>query len=163
MPSWVKAAPMRPTSKPIQVEMGTRLATGAAVQGRARVEAHPGADVRVVGDASRLSQAVLNLLVNAAQAVADVPGESHRITLSTRRRKDRALVRVADTGAGIPKHMLENIFAPFFTTRPANGGTGLGLAMVYACAQAHGGRLEVESAGPGQGACFTLILPLTVG
>lgn len=130
----------------------------AAVQGSAQVHAHLGADVHVVGDASRLSQAVLNLLVNAAQAVAAVPGRSHRIRLSTRRRGDQVLLRIADTGEGIPEALLGDIFEAFFTTRPANGGTGLGLAISRDIVRDHGGTIEVESV-PGVGSTFTVALP----
>ena len=68
-------------------------------------------------------------------------------------------IHVLDTGQGIDPSIREKIFDPFFTTKPIGKGTGLGLSISYGIVQAHGGRIEVESA-PGQGARFTVRLPL---
>ena len=105
--------------------------------------------------AAEINQVVMNLLLNAVQAL-DGPGT---ITLRTRRVGDDALIEVADTGRGIPSEHLERIFDPFFTTQPVGQGTGLGLALSYDIVKKHGGRIEVESR-PGEGSCFRVFLPL---
>ncbi len=130
----------------------------AAVQGRARVEAHLVPGVQLFGAPGRLSQVFLNLLVNAAQAISDVPGETHRITITSRRQGDRVLVRVSDTGPGIPAHILERIFEPFFTTKRPSSGTGLGLSISRDTVRDLGGELTVDSV-EGVGTTFTLSLP----
>jgi len=130
----------------------------AAVRDQAQVEAHLGSDVQVVGDAGRLSQVLLNLLVNAAHAIRDAPGDNHRITLTTRRSKSSVSVAIADTGVGIPAAMLETIFDPFFTSHPDDGGTGLGLSISRDIVRDHGGELTVDSV-EGVGTTFTITLP----
>jgi len=130
----------------------------AAVQDRAQVEAHLGSDVEVVGDAGRLSQVFLNLLVNAAHAIEGAPGDNHRVAFATRRSKARVTVTVSDTGSGIPEAILETIFDPFFTTRPDAGGTGLGLSISRDIVRDHGGELTVDSVA-GVGTTFTITLP----
>jgi signal transduction histidine kinase len=110
-------------------------------------------DVRPVhADGEWLERVFYNLLLNAAQAVA--PGQA--ITLKTRGLDNAVEVAVIDRGAGIDKAQLENIFNPFFTTKP--GGTGLGLAIVSKIVDEHGGAIAVESA-PGEGSVFRVTLP----
>lgn len=110
-------------------------------------------DVRPLqADAEWLERVFYNLLLNAAQAVA--PGQA--ITVKTRMLEDAVEVAVIDRGAGIPKSQIENIFNPFFTTKPA--GTGLGLAIVSKIVDEHGGAIAVESA-PGEGSVFRVTLP----
>ncbi|MBI5520631.1 MAG: PAS domain-containing protein [Desulfovibrio sp.] len=106
-------------------------------------------------DAERLTQALLNLFLNAIQAM-DKGGV---LTVSARAEGDpaRLALRVADTGVGMPPEVLANIFNPYFTTRSA--GTGLGLAIVHRVVEGHGGEIKVESQ-PSQGTVFTLLLPL---
>jgi signal transduction histidine kinase len=99
--------------------------------------------------------ALLNLIVNAIDAVAEAGGT---VTVSTACGDDRALVRVVDDGPGIPDDVRARVFEPFFTTK-GQAGTGLGLAMVYAFTQRHGGSVSVDS-GQGHGTTFTLALPL---
>jgi two-component system sensor histidine kinase HydH len=107
---------------------------------------------RVPLDADRMLQAVLNLLLNAVQAMPD----GGVLTVSAQAVRDRLELRVADTGRGIPRQDLERVFDPYFTTR--NQGTGLGLATVRTIVEAHGGRVRIASE-PGRGTEVTLDLP----
>lgn len=104
---------------------------------------------------SQLNQVFMNLLVNAAQAIA----EFGRITVRTGAEGDHVCVSVADTGSGIPSEHLSRIFDPFFTTKPVGKGTGLGLSVSYNIVRRHGGRIEVDSA-PGRGTTFCVWLPI---
>ncbi len=109
----------------------------------------------VSGDADALKEAVLNLLFNALDAVA----QGGEVRTSARHDGDRAEVVVEDTGVGIKPVDLERLFEPFFSTKGADG-TGLGLALVYGAMERHGGTISATSDGPGKGARFTLRLPL---
>jgi len=111
----------------------------------------------VVIDAGLLRQALLNLCINAIQAMA--PGGGGRLTASARRDGLQVVVEIRDTGPGLEAEAARHAFEPFFTTKAE--GTGLGLAIVRQAAEAHGGSVEVESA-PGQGAAFRLRLPVAV-
>jgi signal transduction histidine kinase len=106
-------------------------------------------------DVPLLRQVVLNLLTNALQATP----QGGTITLSTRRDEARAHIVGADTGAGIASENLAKIFDPFFTTKEPGQGTGLGLSLSHGIVERLGGTLTVDSA-PGQGATFTVSLPL---
>lgn len=103
---------------------------------------------------SQLNQVFLNLLVNAAQAIA----ERGVITLRTGFDENEVWVDVADTGQGIAAAHLDRIVEPFFTTKPVGKGTGLGLSLAYGIVQRHHGRLEVRSE-LGKGSVFHLALP----
>ncbi len=103
-----------------------------------------------------LVQVFVNLLTNAAHATA--PGG--RVTLSLHTEGREAVVRVADTGAGIAPEHLAHVFEPFFTTKSEGQGTGLGLSIVQGIVENHGGRIGVAST-PGEGATFTVRLPLS--
>jgi len=104
----------------------------------------------------RLNQVLLNLLVNAIQAVG--PGAT--ITVRTRSLPDSAEFQyeVADNGPGIPESIRDKIFDPFFTTKPQGVGTGLGLWIAYSIVQEHCGRIELATE-LGQGTTFTVTLP----
>jgi PAS domain S-box-containing protein len=111
-------------------------------------------------DAAQVEDAVLNLILNAVEAVE---GEG-QVTVRVRREaageegaRDEAVIEVEDTGRGIEERDRERVFSPFYTT--TEGGTGLGLPAVRRIARAHGGRVEVRSA-PGHGSTFTLRLPV---
>jgi two-component system, NtrC family, sensor kinase len=101
---------------------------------------------------------IVNLMTNAAQAIGEAQG---RITVRLRLEADRTALRlsVADTGCGMDDATKARIFEPFFTTKKVGDGTGLGLSVVHGIIDKHGGRIEIESA-PGQGSCFTVILPV---
>ena len=106
---------------------------------------------------SQVNQVLLNLVTNAAQAIDKPDG---CITVATRREGAGAVaIEVSDNGRGIAPDILPRIFDPFFTTKDVGKGTGLGLSIAYKIVNAHGGRIEVRSA-PGEGATFTVILPL---
>jgi signal transduction histidine kinase len=99
-----------------------------------------------------LQQALQNLALNACQAM---PGGG-RLRISGRARDRFVEVVVEDTGAGIPPEHLDKIFNLYFTTR--EGGSGIGLSMVYRTVQLHDGEIEVHSS-PGKGTSFRLLLP----
>jgi PAS domain S-box-containing protein len=114
--------------------------------------------------AAEFNQALLNLIVNATHAIADVvgpdPAAKGTITLSTRRQGGCAEVRVRDTGTGIAAAIQPRIFDPFFTTKPPGKGTGQGLAIVHSViVDKHGGALQFETA-VGRGTEFIICLPL---
>jgi two-component system NtrC family sensor kinase len=114
----------------------------------------------VLGDRYELQQVLLNLVTNAVQAVSGLePGKPRRITLSTSRLGDQAVLRVRDTGPGVPKDLVPYLFTPFFTTKAPGEGTGLGLSLSYGLIKAHGGVLEYEAPAEG-GAEFRMTLPL---
>jgi len=113
----------------------------------------------VLGDRHALQQVVINLLNNAAQAVAENPPERPRVILLTTWVDDRVRMRVTDSGAGIADAVLPHIFTPFFTTKEPGQGTGLGLSITYSIVDAHGGRITVERPTEG-GAAFMVDLPL---
>jgi two-component system, NtrC family, sensor kinase len=105
---------------------------------------------------SEMQQMLLNLLINAEQALSGVQGK-RVITIRTATSQDRVRLEVADTGPGIPFEVQEKIFDPFFTTKPEGMGTGLGLSICYGIVHEHGGRISVQSV-PGSGATFTVDL-----
>jgi PAS domain S-box-containing protein len=123
----------------------------------------------VQGDPGQMSQIILNLAVNAADAMAEggdlvFHTETVDLTPDQRRRHDGTvpgpyvLVAVSDTGSGISPDVMPRIFEPFFTTKDQGKGTGMGLAMVYGIVQNHGGFIEVDSA-LGCGTTFRLYFP----
>jgi signal transduction histidine kinase len=109
----------------------------------------------VTGNPRNLEQVFLNLFVNAIQAMPN----GGKLGISAAREDDAVRVAVTDTGPGIPEEHLEKIFEPFYTTKEAGEGTGLGLSVSYSIVEKHGGRLEVASE-PGQGTTFSVVLPL---
>jgi two-component system NtrC family sensor kinase len=116
--------------------------------------------VIVLGDRYELQQVLLNLITNAVQAVAGLkPGKPRGIRLSTIRSNGEAVLRVRDTGLGVPKHLAPYLFTPFFTTKGPGEGTGLGLSLSYGLVKAHGGALTYEPPAEG-GAEFRVTLPL---
>ncbi|HWQ08827.1 MAG TPA: PAS domain-containing protein, partial [Holophaga sp.] len=113
----------------------------------------------VVGDPGALSHAVMNLCINAVDAM---PGGG---TLALRSRNldpDQVRVVVADTGCGMPEEILKKVLDPFFTTKPQGQGTGLGLSIAYGTVKAHGGQMQIQS-HPGQGTQVLLTFPASRG
>jgi PAS domain S-box-containing protein len=110
-------------------------------------------------DPFQLQQVVLNLITNAEHALSNWDG-SRRITLSTGQEGDFIVLRIADSGPGIPTEHLSRIFNPFFTTKPVGEGTGLGLSISDGIVREHGGRIRAESR-VGRGATFVIELPYT--
>ena len=113
----------------------------------------------VLMDEKKIKQVLINLLMNAIHAV-DRKG-TIEITTGMNDTASRVTVEVADDGHGIAEQDLPRIFDPFFTTKPTGEGTGLGLSVSYGIIKGHGGNITVKSE-KGQGAAFTLSLPLTV-
>ncbi|MBT9503548.1 MAG: PAS domain S-box protein [Burkholderiaceae bacterium] len=116
----------------------------------------------VLADADQIGQVVLNLLVNAQQALAAGSGESRRVSVSTGvdDRGGAVWLRVSDNGPGIAAAVRAQLFQPFFTTKPEGLGTGLGLVVSRSLAREHGGELSLEPASPDGGTRFLLSLPL---
>jgi CheY-like chemotaxis protein len=104
--------------------------------------------------ASEIREALLNIIENAFTAMPD----GGRLTIEIRGRQDHALVAVSDTGRGMSAEVQRLAFEPFFTTRPDEGGTGLGLALAQEIVQRHGGRIALASR-EGVGTTFTLTFP----
>ncbi len=121
-----------------------------------------GSALVVEGDPTRLAQVVGNLLINAARHTP--PGG--RIELTAQREGQEVVVRVSDTGRGIPHEMLGRIFEPFTQVDTgldrAQGGLGVGLALVKRLVEMHGGQVHAHSAGPGHGSTFAVRLPLSL-
>jgi len=116
----------------------------------------------VVCEASKIQQVLFNLLKNGAQAMEEgnIPPDKRRFEIELLQEGDNALIRIADSGPGIPKEIRERIFEPFFTTKEVGRGTGLGLFVAYFIIhEIHGGDIQVESS-PGAGTTFTIKLPL---
>jgi len=107
----------------------------------------------------RLAQVLVNLLVNACHALPEGHAPENRIRLGVRADGDRVLIEVQDTGRGISPEVRSRLFEPFFSTRKAGGGTGLGLAVTQAIVSRAGGEIQVHSE-PGQGATFRVLLPV---
>lgn len=112
----------------------------------------------VWGNEWRLGQVVLNLLVNAAQALPEGDADRHEIRTVLRKENAGAVLEVHDTGSGIPKELLTRIFDPFFSTKPIGVGTGLGLAICQRIVSSLGGSIDVESE-VGVGSTFRITLP----
>ena len=106
----------------------------------------------------QLNQVFMNLLMNAVHAIE----EHGEITIETQALEGEVIIRISDTGKGIPAEIIPKLFNPFFTTKPVGQGTGLGLSISYGIIQKHGGRIEVESE-VGRGTTFTIYLPITEG
>lgn len=125
----------------------------------------------VSGDATELSQVILNLAINARDAMPDggrleLRAANFQVEPSQNERGDdlqagpHVLITVHDTGTGIPRSIIDRIFDPFFTTKEQGNGTGLGLATSLGIVRTHGGDITVSSE-PGQGTTFTILLPAT--
>ncbi|MEK7853029.1 MAG: PAS domain S-box protein, partial [Planctomycetota bacterium] len=111
---------------------------------------------------SEFNQVILNIIVNAAHAIADVVvnGNKGIITVSTQRNGNWAEIRIQDTGTGIPEAVRPKIFDPFFTTKPIGKGTGQGLAIAHdIVVRKHGGTIDIETA-TGKGTTFVIRIPI---
>lgn len=110
--------------------------------------------ISIKGNTGRLHQAFLNILYNSVQAIEN----SGEISITTQKDGDNIIVKITDSGCGIPKEILHKITDPFFTTKEPGTGTGLGLAVSYAVINEHKGSLKFKSE-PGKGTTVTTILP----
>lgn len=131
----------------------------AEVKPYARLEFTGGSPPPFRGNRGRIGQVVMNLLVNAAHAVREADSRAERVVhVSTRLSGSDIRIQVSDNGVGIPPEHLSKIFEPFWTTKPRDQGTGLGLALCQELIRRYGGRIDVESA-LGEGSTFTVVLP----
>ena len=130
-----------------------------SIDRRVAVEFRPAADLLpVTADPVQLQQVVMNLCLNARDAMPD----GGTLTVETANADGPILLRVADTGTGMTEDVRNRIFEPFFTTKDVGQGTGLGLAVVYGVAKAHGGWIECHSE-LGRGSRFDVYLPCGSG
>jgi signal transduction histidine kinase len=143
------------------------LLAGQLASARVRVRLERSAQpTRVAGDSDRLQQVLINLLLNAVQAMPDGGSLVVEIAMVRRTRpglegsaeQDFVTIAVADTGIGIPAEIKDRIFDPFYTTREGRGGTGLGLAVVSGIVKEHDGWIDVEDGKPA-GTVFRVYLP----
>ena len=104
---------------------------------------------------SEINQVLMNLLLNAGQAIE----QQGSIVVGTGHEGDTVWIEIADSGSGIPPEALQRIFDPFYTTKPVGTGTGLGLSISYGIVAKHNGRIEVDST-PGEGSRFRVVLPV---
>jgi two-component system NtrC family sensor kinase len=109
----------------------------------------------IIGNPGQMNQVVMNLLVNAAQAIP----KQGDITIETAHQGHEVLLRISDTGEGIAPDVLDKIFTPFFTSKEVGKGTGLGLSISHGIVEKHGGSIEVESE-VGKGTLFTVHWPV---
>lgn len=132
--------------------------------------------IHVFGDETQLNQAVLNLIINARDAMENLPEDQRILTITAGTLESLNIkpvppaeikdlehnhlcgICVKDSGPGVPKELAEKIFEPFFTTKPTGKGTGMGLSMSYGVALEHNGWIQYDY--DGTGAAFTLILPV---
>ena len=131
------------------------LAPQAKIQKIKILEDYPASFLPTSGNASLLQQVVMNLILNAYQAMP----AGGQIKVGVRREAAEAVVQVGDTGCGIPPTNMSRVFDPFFTTQPVGKGTGLGLSICHTIMKQHGGVINVNSV-EGQGSTFTVRLPL---
>src|SRR5437773_8300555 len=118
------------------------------------------ADLNVKGDAVQLQQVVLNLIINAMEAISEAEAKEREVSVTTSLSGTSAEIRISDTGPGIATGDLKNVFNPFFTTKPQ--GMGMGLAIVRTIVEAHHGQISAANKSSG-GALFTIRLPIAPG
>jgi signal transduction histidine kinase len=116
--------------------------------------------LRVKGDPVQLQQVILNLIINAMDAISEAEPRAREVSVSTARSNPHAEISVGDTGPGIAAADFQSIFDPFFTTKPQ--GMGMGLAIVRTIIEAHHGQISAENQASG-GALFTIRLPMARG
>jgi PAS domain S-box-containing protein len=129
------------------------------VRHRAKLVKHYGTVPRVLANESRLGQVLLNIIVNAAQAIPEGKYESNVLSVRTTAAKDTVRISISDTGTGIPLDVQQRLFTPFFTTKPVGVGTGLGLAISHRIITGMSGTLTFESE-VGKGSTFHITLPI---
>lgn len=147
------------------VSLGTVAASVVATVGglgqfrgrRLTLNAADGEDLRVVAREGEMKQVVLNLTLNALEAI----GPEGEVRIDVAKRDGWVELTVSDNGRGMSPQVLERVFEPFFTAKRglAPPGTGLGLSITHAIVESHGGRIAASSEGPGQGSRFVVQLP----
>jgi len=159
----------RPAPPVLELHNINRLCDDIALQERPRL-AEKGIELltdtdeslpEILVDADKIKQVLLNLVRNAEAAIEEMmaldPQRERRITISTRREKEMAVIEVEDTGRGMPENLHARVFEPFFTTRA--GGTGLGLPISRRIVEEHGGSIAFQSSY-GKGTKFVIRLPM---
>jgi nitrogen fixation/metabolism regulation signal transduction histidine kinase len=136
-----------------ELDLAELVRTVVRLEQRAVVQVEPGAPVRVRADPDQFEQALINLVHNAVEASLVTGGE---VVMRWRVEGDRALIEILDQGHGLPSS--DNLFVPFFTTKP--GGSGIGLALVRQIAEAHDGGVSLLARDDAPGAIAQLWLPL---
>ena len=132
------------------------------------------AGITVEGDRTQLQQAILNLMINARDAMENLPENSRLLRIcagfcdamgvtpnpppEVKTEGPFCCIRVEDSGPGVDEAIVGKIFEPFFTTKPTGKGTGMGLSMAYGVSREHGGWIQYERLNPG--AAFTIVLPV---
>jgi signal transduction histidine kinase len=164
-----KASPRPSSARPALVALADALRAALAltephIRERARLRCDLGQNLYVRGDPDRIAELFRNLLLNAAQAIPEGRSADNEIRVDLHELPGRgaAVVRVADTGNGIPPEVQERVFQPFFTTKPIGHGTGLGLSICQGIATALGGEISFSSEAP-RGTTFRVVLPTTAG
>jgi signal transduction histidine kinase len=112
----------------------------------------------IMADSNKLEQVLLNLVVNARQAIEEKGDTGGKVTIKSFSDKGQVAISVSDTGKGIPEHILDKIFEPFFTTKKVGVGTGLGLSISYGIVKDYDGTIDVHSE-VGTGTTFLLRFP----
>jgi signal transduction histidine kinase len=148
-----------PASLAELVDSALEMTRGRLRRDRIEVVVETGGVERIDCVPSDISQVLLNLVINALQAVeAAGRGEGGRIEIAARDLGDWVEISIADNGDGIASEDLSRLFDPFFTTKPVGEGTGLGLAISHGIITGHGGRIEVETEQR-KGTRFRILLP----
>ena len=142
---------------PAAADSALRMAA-PEIRQRARIARHYGEVPPIRASASRVSQVLLNLVINAAHAIAKGAHDSNEIAVHIRAEGATVVVEVRDTGCGIAPENLDRLFTPFFTTKPIGQGTGLGLSISKRIVRSLGGDIEVEST-LGHGTIVRVTLP----
>jgi two-component system, cell cycle sensor histidine kinase and response regulator CckA len=129
------------------------------IRHRAKLVKEYGTVPRVVANESRLGQVLLNVIVNAVQAIPEGKYEDNEIRISTQSAEQHVEITITDTGMGMPPEVKQRLFTPFFTTKPVGVGTGLGLAISHRIITAMGGTITFDS-DLGKGTVFRIRLPI---
>jgi two-component system NtrC family sensor kinase len=150
---------MQEAALPDLVEMSLDILRGRLKRSGITVALDFGPEPRLRCVATQLSQVLLNLVLNAVQAIESSGRGAGQVRIAAHRQNGLMSIEVSDNGVGIEPENLPRLFDPFFTTKDVGEGTGLGLSISHNIVTAHGGEIQVHSA-PGQGTTFRILLPL---
>jgi signal transduction histidine kinase len=131
---------------------------GHELRKRGSLERHDAPGVPIAGTPRQLGDVVIDLLINAFDAVTNLPEEKRVVKVRTYAEGPFAILEIEDKGVGIPAHVLPHVFDPFFTTKGRARGTGLGLSVASEVVRRHGGELQLQSR-EGQGTVVKVLLP----